>query len=132
MNMNEPTPRQPLRLWPGVGLAVLTVLSGVVVPVFTPAYAMYGWMAAALLGVLIILWWLLFSRARWYERLAAVPLIFLAAYGAERVVHPSISGGAMGDFSAVLVMLLSILQLRPIMQAYWTLQRSERCGANST
>ena len=96
MNTNEPTPRKPLRLWPGVGLAVLTVLSGVVIPVFTPAYAMYGWMAAALLGVLIILWWLLFSRARWYERLAAVPLIVFAAYAAERVVHPSISGGAMG------------------------------------
>ena len=102
MTTNEPTSRKPLRLWPGVGLAVLTVIASVVIPVFTPGYAMYGWIGAFLLGLLIILWWLLFSRARWYERLAAVPLIFLVVYAVDRVVHPSVSGGAQGYMTYML------------------------------
>ena len=96
MSTPEPTPRKPLRLWPGVAASVL-VLIGWSVRVFNPGYAGYGMMGAALLGPIIILWWLLLSRARWYERLAALPLMILAAYVAhEYVVHPSISGGAMG------------------------------------
>jgi outer membrane protein assembly factor BamB len=97
MSTNEPTPRKPLRLWPGVATAVLLVLVGYVMPIVTPQYAGYGLMGAPLLGLIIILWWLLFSRARWYERLAALPLIILAAIVAHKyVVHPSIAGGAMG------------------------------------
>ena len=88
--------RKPLRLWPGVAVAVLLVLVGYVIPIFKPEYAGYGIMGAALFGLLIILWWLLFSRARWYERLVALPLVILAAYAAEHVVHPSIAGGAQG------------------------------------
>ena len=34
MNTNEPTPRKPLRLWPGVAAAVLLVLVGYVSPDF--------------------------------------------------------------------------------------------------
>src|SRR6188768_1040312 len=97
MDTNEPAPRKRLRLWPGVTAAALLVLIGYVVPLFNPAYGGYGMMGAALFGLIILLWWLLFSRARWYERLAALPLMILAAYVAhEYIVHPSISGGAMG------------------------------------
>jgi outer membrane protein assembly factor BamB len=97
MSINESTPRKPLRLWPGVGAAVLLVLVGYVLPIFDPELAGYGMIGAALLGLIIILWWLLFSRARWFERLAALPLMILAAYGVHNyVVHPSISGGAQG------------------------------------
>src|SRR5436190_880299 len=97
MSTNEPTPRKPFRLWPGVTAAALLVLIGYLVPLFKPEYAGYGMMGAALLGLIILLWWLLFSRARWFERLAALPLMILAAYLVHNyVVHPSISGGAMG------------------------------------
>jgi outer membrane protein assembly factor BamB len=103
MSTNEPTPRKPLRLWPGVAVAALLVLIGYVVPLFNPAYAGYGMMGAALLGLIIILWWLLLSRARWYERLAAVPLMILGAYVVHNyVVHPSIAGGAQGYLTYIL------------------------------
>jgi outer membrane protein assembly factor BamB len=95
--------RKPLRLWPGIALAVLLVLIGYVIPMIEPEYAGYGMMGAALLGLLIILWWLLFSRARWYERLGVVPLMILAAYFVHKyVVHSSIAGGAQGYMTYIL------------------------------
>jgi outer membrane protein assembly factor BamB len=104
MNTNEPAPRRPLRLWPGITAAALLVLTGYVPPLVNPLYGGYGMMAAALLGLIILLWWLVFSRARWHERLAALPLMILAAVGTHRyAVHPSISGGAMGYLTYGLV-----------------------------
>ena len=103
MNTNDASARKPLRLWPGVAAAVLLVLVGYVVPVFKPEYAGYGMMGAALFGLIVILWWLLFSRARWYERPGALVLIILAAFVIHKyVVHPSIAGGAMGNLTYVL------------------------------
>ena len=34
--------------------------------------------AAALFALIVILWWLLFSRARWYERLGGLVLMIAA------------------------------------------------------
>ena len=96
------TPRKPLRLWPGVLIATLLVVAGYVVPIFARQYAGLGMMAAAGCALLVLLWWLLFSRARWYERLAAVALIAAAAFAVKYVVHPSIAGGAMGNLAYVL------------------------------
>src|SRR6185503_18973090 len=104
MSINESTPRKPLRLWPGVAAAVLLVLGGYLLPTVAPTYAGYGLMAAALCSVIIILWWLLFSRARWYERPAAILLMVLAAYLVHSyVVHPSIAGGGQGFLTYILV-----------------------------
>jgi hypothetical protein len=97
------SPRKPLRLWPGVALAVVLVLGAYVMPAFAPAYSVYGLMAAAGGAVLIMLWWLLFSRARWYERLAGIVLLIPAAIATERVVDPSIAGGAQGYMTYILV-----------------------------
>jgi outer membrane protein assembly factor BamB len=96
MTANESTPRKPLRLWPGVIAASLLVLGGYVVPVFVPDWAGYGMMGAVAGALIIILWWLLFSRARWYERLGALVVMIAALFPEHYVVHPSISGGAMG------------------------------------
>ena len=61
--------------------------------------AMFVAMGGALL---ILLWWLLFSRARWYERVGAVVLIAVADVLQKYAVHPSIAGGGMGYFSYML------------------------------
>ncbi len=102
MNTSEPAPRPPLRLWPGVAAAVLLVLIGYVTPIVAPRYAGIGMLGAVGCALIVILWWLLFSRARWYERLGAIALIVAAAAGAEQVVHASIAGGAMGNLTYVL------------------------------
>jgi outer membrane protein assembly factor BamB len=93
--MNDPTPRKPLRLWPGVVIAVLLVvmrLSPIVVDEIMPI-AMMG---AVVGGLLILLWWLFFSRAPWSERLGVTVLMIVALFATSRLVHESLAGGAMG------------------------------------
>src|SRR5215472_995098 len=88
--------RKPLRLWPGVLLAILLVLVRFVLPLVSPDMLMYSVLGGFAGGVLIALWWLLLSRARWFERLGAIALMIIGLYVAKRIVHESIAGGAMG------------------------------------
>ena len=102
MNMNEPATQRLLRLWPGVAAAVLLVLIGYVVPIFAPRSAGLGMIGAVVCALIVLLWWLFFSRARWYERLGGIALMIAAAFAEKYVVHPSIAGGAMGNLAYVL------------------------------
>jgi outer membrane protein assembly factor BamB len=102
MNANQPTVRKPLRLWPGIAGAVLLVIAGYVVPIVVPAYGGLAMIWAALLALILILWWVLFSRARWYERVGAIVLMIAAVIAERPFVHASISGGAMGNLSYIL------------------------------
>ena len=95
MSTNETSPRKPLRLWPGVALAVLLVLVRFGAPLF-PDGAMIGLLGSVAGGALILLWWLFFSRAPWVERLGAVVLMIAAVFATYYVVHESIRGGMMG------------------------------------
>jgi outer membrane protein assembly factor BamB len=47
-------------------------------------------------GLLILVWWLLFSRAPWPDRVGTLALIIGAVYATSRIVHPSIANGMMG------------------------------------
>src|SRR5262249_26439949 len=89
--------RKPLRLWPGIIAAALVMFGYILIVTRQNAlYGMFGGVGGALL---ILLWWLLFSRARWYERVAAIPLIAAATWAQRFFVHPSIAGGAMENLS---------------------------------
>jgi hypothetical protein len=88
--------RKPLRVWPGVVIATVVVLIRFIAPLIVPDAAMYGVIVAALGMVGILLWWLLFSRAPWSERLAAVALMAGATAVIRLVAHESIATGMMG------------------------------------
>src|ERR1019366_8452682 len=92
----EPSPRKPLRLWPGVVLAILTGLARFVVPSVAPDFMVYGVLGGFAGGILVALWWLFFSRAAWSERLGAIALMIIGMFAVKRIVHESIAGGAMG------------------------------------
>ena len=47
-------------------------------------------------AVLITLWWLLFSRARWTDRLGAIALVAVGVVLTSMAVDASIAGGAQG------------------------------------
>ena len=105
----QPGFTKPIRLWPGVVAAVLLLLLGYVVPAVVPDVLIFGMpaMIAGLLGGLvcvlaIVVWWLFLSRLPWVERLSAIALIIFALFVTYRLVHPSISGGAMGYLFFVL------------------------------
>ena len=74
--------------------AVLILIGAAIMPIASAS--MIG-IAAAMAGTVIaLLWWLIFSRAAWIDRLAAVALIALAIYAMRPLLDPSIAGGAMG------------------------------------
>ena len=92
-----PTSRKPLRLWPGVVAAVLLVLVRIGLPIVSPENTIFGVLGALLAAVVILAWWLFFSRAPWSERLGAVVLMIAALAATSLVVHESIRGGMMGN-----------------------------------
>lgn len=98
------TPRKPIRVWPGVIAVTLQWLGWFVVPAIFPGAPIVALLSGVIGGLVILVWWLLFSRAPWIERIAALVLIVLALIGTKRLVHESIAGGAMG-------MLLYILAI---------------------
>ncbi len=85
-----------LRLWPGVVLAVLIGFSAFVAPLLMPDPGAIGILGPAAGGLLIALWWLLFSRAPWVERLGAIAVAVGAMAAASRFVHISIATAGMG------------------------------------
>jgi len=83
---------RPLRVWPAAMLLV-----GMVILRLLPAVIENGpanlWMSAAIgpaaCGVLVVLWWMLLSRASWLERLVGIVGIIGTAGGTLAVVHQS-------------------------------------------
>ena len=92
----EPAPRKPLRLWPGVAAVVLQWLFWLVVPVVVPDANFSAVLGGLLGGLAVVVWWVLFSRAPWFERVGAIVLIAVALAGTRQVVHASIANGMMG------------------------------------
>jgi hypothetical protein len=93
---DETTPRRPLRLWPGVAAVVLLWVARFVLPDVVPETTFFGVLAGMLGGVVVLLWWLFFSRAPWSERLGALALMVLGLLATARLVHESIANGMMG------------------------------------
>jgi outer membrane protein assembly factor BamB len=94
---------RPLRLRPGVILAIMLVIARYVVPLLAPdaevaemPLVILAILSGMVLSLAIVLWWVLFSRAPWPERLAAVVLMIGGVFVTRLVVHESIRGGHMG------------------------------------
>ena len=118
-------PRKALRLWPGIIAVVLQWLGWFLLPKVLPQAILIGMLMGVIGGLAILLWWLLFSRAPWVERIAAPLLIVGALILTKRVVHPSIAGGAMG----MLLYVLAIPVFGLVLVAWAVLTRGLTAGA---
>jgi len=110
-HVGEPTSRKPLRLWPGV-VAVALQWVGFLLPLVAPEAGMYGMLGAAVGGLVVVVWWLFFSRAPWSERVGAIVLMPVAVLATRLVVHPSIAKAGMGMmlyFFAIPVLSLALV-----------------------
>ena len=90
------TDRKPLRLWPGVVIVVLQWLARFGVPLVAPDALTFGVMSGLAGGVLVLVWWVFFSRAPWSERLGAVVLVAAALVVTPFVLHVSMATAAQG------------------------------------
>jgi len=73
-------PRKPLRLWPGVVIVALQLIALYVPGYFAPATPamFFGMMGSFTVGTLLLfIWWLFFSRARWSDRLGGLALLIV-------------------------------------------------------
>lgn len=92
------TMQRSLRMWP---LWIVAAVSAValVAPLELPGGAMVVGVGA---GLLITLWWLLASGARWTERVGIALLLPIGVILTSLAVHISISGGAQGFLAYIL------------------------------
>ena len=72
MDLEHSTPRKPLRLWPGVVIVALQWLVMFGLPIVAPEHGGTAILGGFIGGLIVLLWWLFLSRARWMERLAAI------------------------------------------------------------
>ncbi len=106
---DEPTPRRPLRLWPGVAAAVLLVLFGFVL-IVVPEATMIGLLGMLVCVLAVVVWWVFLSRAPWSERLGALALMIAALAGTRLfLLHESVAKGNMGfQFFGYAIPVLSL------------------------
>jgi hypothetical protein len=108
--IGEPTSRKPLRLWPGV-VAVVLLWVGFLLPRVAPEAGLYGLLGAAFCSLVVVVWWLFFSRAPWSERVGAIVLMAIAVAATRLVVHPSIARAGMGNMLYIFAMPVLCLAL---------------------
>jgi len=77
--MNDSFKQTPLRLWPGVVIVVLQLfflhLPGRIWP--ASALMFYGMLGSLMASLLVLIWWLFFSRAGWRLRLGGLALLIV-------------------------------------------------------
>ncbi len=88
--------RNPLRLWPGVVAVALQWLLWQGLPVVAPSTGYFGAMAALALGLVVVVWWLFFSRAAWIERLGALAVMAVALAATPKILHVSMATAGQG------------------------------------
>lgn len=84
-----------LRLWPAIAIVALFVLTVTVGKALWPGEPL-GMLGGVVSALLLLLWWVFFSRARWFERVGAILLIPVVVLLAGLGLDPSIAGGAQG------------------------------------
>jgi outer membrane protein assembly factor BamB len=105
------TPRTPLRLWPGVAAAIALVVLRFVLPAVIPDAILIGLLGGLVCAVIILVWWLFFSRAPWLERLGAILVMVASLLVARQIVDVSIRGGMMG----MMLPVFSVFILPPVL-----------------
>jgi outer membrane protein assembly factor BamB len=90
------TTQKPLRLWPALVIAVVQLLVMFVAPVVAPDAGPIGMLGGVVGALAIVVWWVMFSRAPWSERVGAIVLMIVAVWAARTVAHESIVGAGQG------------------------------------
>jgi outer membrane protein assembly factor BamB len=93
--MNSSSSRR-LRLWPGVVIVATQWALRFGLPVVMADGSMYAVIAGFAGFFAIVVWWLLFSRAAWFDRLAAIAVMIAALAATFPFLDVSLATGAMG------------------------------------
>jgi outer membrane protein assembly factor BamB len=86
----------PLRLWPGVAMVAAQWIVRFGLPLVWPDGTMFAVIGGVLGFAGVLIWWLLFSRAAWFDRVAAIAVMFAALAATYPFLDVSLATGAMG------------------------------------
>ena len=92
----SPSSSKSLRLWPGVAIVTVQWLVRFGLPVISPDLTMYAVVGGFAGAFALMVWWLFFSRAAWFDRIAAIVLMVAAIAATYPFLDVSIATGAMG------------------------------------
>lgn len=85
-----------LRLWPGITLLIIQLLFRFILPAAIPSATAPGILGSVLFAILIIVWWLFFSRAPKSERWISLFLMILCLGITSQFIDNSIATANMG------------------------------------
>jgi outer membrane protein assembly factor BamB len=94
-NASSRGPR-PLRLWPGVAIVLLQWLIRFGLPAVAPDIGAFAVLAGPVGLLAVVVWWVFFSRAPWFERVGAVVLMAAAMAATPPFLHESVRQGNLG------------------------------------
>jgi outer membrane protein assembly factor BamB len=119
--IDPPNAQRPLRLWPGIVLAILLILVKYIAPLIVPDALAITVMGGISISLLIMLWWLFFSRAPLWDRLGAVGLMIVATAAIRPFLHQSIAGAGMGMIYPILSIpiLCLVLVACAVVSLHW-------------
>lgn len=89
------------RLWPGVAAVALQWALRYALPVALPDAMIVAVMGAFVLGIVVLVWWIFFSRIPKVERWGGLAMIAVGMTAATLLAHPSIAKGMMGLMLAI-------------------------------
>jgi hypothetical protein len=94
-----------------VTAAIALVVFRFLLPAVYPEGIFIGLIGGLICSVVIVIWWLFFSRAPWIDRIGAVLVMVASVFVGLRIVDVSISGGMMG----MMLPAYSIFTLTPML-----------------
>jgi len=106
------TSPRPFRVWPGIAAVIVQWLGLVVLPLVVPESFILGLIGGVGCGLVVLVWWLFFSRAPWLDRIGAILLMVPGVIATRLLVHPSIANAGMGKMMyifAIPVMSLALV-----------------------
>ena len=93
------------RLWPGLFLLALIGIGRFVLPVAVPEVAMFGFLGALVCILLLLVWWLLFSRLPWSDRLLGLGALAVCLFLGRMMQHESLGTASYGIQYFIVAML---------------------------
>jgi outer membrane protein assembly factor BamB len=103
------TQQKRIPLWPVV--AIVLLVASYVIPMLVPEAFLFGLLGGLVGALLVAVWWLLFSRAPWLERLLSVLLMAMALAATKPFLHVSIATAGQGNLFYIFAIPLLALGL---------------------